>query len=444
MARIMPKKPEPNVAQPIPKTEIPGSATSGNEIAIEGFGAAVWEDCKRFLDFGPADMQRLTTLLPHYEGGIASLVDRFYEHLLSFEKTREVLARADIAGRLRGAQHRYLESLFASDFGPSYLQDRLRIGLVHERIGLAPRWYLGAYWVYVRELLPKLIPDPDGEHAARVLSLLKILLLDMMLVTESYVGRTLAIVREQNERLEQIVAERTRQLTKWERLAAVGSMAAKVAHEIRNPLSSVTLNVELLTDEVAGYQECDTREAVELLASIQNEVDRLRRLVDEYMTFARMPLTNLERVDVRDLVTQIAKFAAAELAQNRIEIEIAPAGASPELLLDRDQVRQVLLNLLRNSQEAMPGGGKITIRIDEDADGGVEIGVLDTGVGIDPANLERVFDPFYSTKDMGTGLGLAFVQQVMSEHGGRVTCTSQPSRGAAFRLIFPERLRTGR
>jgi signal transduction histidine kinase len=96
---------------------------------------------------------------------------------------------------------------------------------------------------------------------------------------------------------------------------------------------------------------------------------------------------------------------------------------------------------MRNSQEAMPGGGKITIRIDEDADGTVELVVIDSGLGIDPANLDRVFDPFYSTKDMGTGLGLALVQQVMAEHGGRAICTSQPERGAAFRLVFPESLR---
>jgi signal transduction histidine kinase len=409
-------------------------------IAPESFGEDLWEECKRFLDFGPADVQRLKTLQPDFRSEIEPLVNRFYDHLLSFENTRHVLAREDVAGRLKGAQQRYLSSLMDGDFGGAYLRDRLRIGLVHERIGLAPRWYLGAYWIYIRELLPKLLPESSTESMGRALSLLKIMLLDMMLVTESYVGSTLALVREQNERLEQTVAERTQQLSKWERLAAVGSMAAKVAHEIRNPLSSVTLNVELLSDEVAGYSNCDTREAVELLRSIQSEADRLRRLMDEYMSFARMPLTNLEVVDVRQFVKQIAKFSAPELLRNRIEIEVADSGPSPTLLLDRDQIRQVLLNLLRNSQEAMPEGGNVTISITGDSEGGVEIGITDTGVGIDTVDLERVFDPFYSTKDMGTGLGLAFVRQVLTEHGGRVTCTSQPGRGAAFRLIFPERL----
>jgi len=263
----------------------------------------------------------------------------------------------------------------------------------------------------------------------------------MMLVTESYVGRTLALVTEQNQRLEETVAERTRQLTKWERLAAVGSMAAKAAHEIRNPLSSISLNTELLSDELLKFEGADTREAGDLLHSIQGELDRLRRLLEEYMSFARMPLTNLESVDLREFAERIARFLAPELERSGIRIEVTGGESSPQLYLDRDQFRQAILNLLLNCQEAMPQGGLITIRIDEDADGSVELVVIDDGVGIDPANLDRVFDPFYSTKDMGTGLGLALVQQVMTEHGGRAVCTSQPGRGAAFRLVLPESLR---
>jgi signal transduction histidine kinase len=407
----------------------------------EDFSSELWEECKRYLEFDGADIGRLKAILPRYIVLIGGLVDRFYDHLLSFQHTKTVLAREDVAGRLKAAQRQYLRTLAEGEYGEAYLRDRIRIGLVHERIGLAPRWYLGAYWIYIRELLPVLLPETAPAEREQVLSLLKIILLDMMLVTESYVGRTLALVTEQNQRLEETVAERTRQLTKWERLAAVGSMAAKAAHEIRNPLSSISLNTELLSDELLKFEGSDTREAGELLQSIQGELDRLRRLLEEYMSFARMPLTNLEPVDLQEFADRIARFMAPELERSGIQIEVAGGESSPHLYLDRDQFRQAILNLLRNSQEAMPGGGKITIRIDEDADGTVELVVIDSGLGIDPANLDRVFDPFYSTKDMGTGLGLALVQQVMAEHGGRAICTSQPERGAAFRLVFPESLR---
>lgn len=410
-------------------------------IPPEDFGPDLWEESKRYLDFGDEDVARLRSALPRYEEAIKPLVDRFYDHLLAFEKTRTVLEREDVAGRLKPAQHQYLRTLAGGDYGEAYLRDRLRIGLVHERIGLSPRWHLGAYWLYIRDLMPLLMPNAAAEDRGRMLSFLKIMLLDMMLVTESYVGRTLALVREQNERLEQIVAERTQQLTKWERLAAVGSMAAKVAHEIRNPLSSISLNTELLSDELESYENSDTREASGLLQSILSELDRLGRLVEEYIRFARMPLLNLDKVDLRELVDAVVKFSAPELERAGIAIEVVAGDPAPLLFLDRDQLRHALLNLLRNSQEAMPEGGKITIQILEDADGSVEVVVLDTGAGIDPENLERVFDPFYTTKDTGTGLGLAFVQQVVSEHGGRVSCMSQPGRGAAFRIVFPERLR---
>ena len=407
----------------------------------EDFGAELWEECKRYLEFDAADIARLKGLLPRYTGLIEAMVDNFYDHLLSFEKTKAVLAREDIRGRLKAAQQQYLRTLAAGEYGEGYLRDRIRIGLVHERIGLAPRFYLGAYWIYIREVLPRLLPETASTEREQALSFLKIVLLDMMLITESYVGRTLALVTEQNQRLEETVAERTRQLTKWERLAAVGSMAAKAAHEIRNPLSSISLNTELLSDELLKFEGADTREAGELLQSIQGELDRLRRLLEEYMSFARMPLTNLEAVDLREFAQRIAKFLAPEFERSGIGIEVVGGDSSPHVYLDRDQFRQVLLNLLRNCQEAMPTGGNITLRIDEDSDGSVEVVVIDSGVGIDPANLDRVFDPFYSTKDMGTGLGLALVQQVMTEHGGRAVCTSQPGRGAAFRLVLPESLR---
>jgi signal transduction histidine kinase len=342
---------------------------------------------------------------------------------------------------LKDLQREYLKSLGGGDYGERYLRNRLRIGDTHERIGLAPRWFLGAYWLYLRDITPRLLPCASAEEQAVMLSFYKVLLLDMILVTESYVGRTLALVRDQKARLEELVSERTRQLSKWERLAAVGSMAAKVAHEIRNPLSSISLNTELLNDELVGYKGVNTTEAVDLLRAIAGEIDRLSRIVEEYLQFARMPRLDLEQVDMKDLAEQVLKFLAPEFERYGVESEIDAFDPGPTVYLDRNQFRQVLLNLLRNSQEAMPEGGKITIRLREEPDGAIEVVVVDTGIGLEPSQTQQVFDPFFSTKDTGTGLGLAFVQQVVLEHGGEVSCTGQPGRGAAFRIVLPERLR---
>ncbi len=410
-------------------------------IPPEGPTPEIWEEIKRFLDFDNEDALRLRAARDVYGGEIGSIVDRFYEHLLSVEATRSLIDGADIMRRLKELQHQYLESLGGGDYGEEYMRNRLRIGYVHEQIGLAPRWYLGAYWLYLRDMIPRLLPCASPEEHKVMLSLHKIMLLDMILVTESYVSRTLALVRDQKQRLEEIVSERTRQLSKWERLAAVGSMAAKVAHEIRNPLSSISLNTELMSDELATYGGVDTAESRQLLGAIAGEIDRLSRIVEEYLQFARMPRLDLEQVNLRDLSEQVVKFLVPEFERYGVETEIDVLDHGPVVYLDRNQFRQVLLNLLRNSQEAMPNGGKVTIHLREDPDGGVEIVVVDTGIGIEPAQTQKVFDPFYSTKDTGTGLGLAFVQQVVLEHGGEVSCTGQPGRGASFRIVLPERLR---
>jgi signal transduction histidine kinase len=400
-----------------------------------------WAEIKRFLEFDAEDERRLRDALERYGPHIEEIVERFYDHLLAHEATRSVLSRAEVDRRLKDLQRGYLRSLAGGDYGDGYLRDRLRIGATHERIGLAPRWYLGAYWLYLRDITPRLLPCASPAERETMLSLHKALLLDMILVTEAYVGRTLALVRDQKSRLEELVSERTRQLSKWERLAAVGSMAAKVAHEIRNPLSSISLNTELLNDELVGYRGVDTSEAVDLLRAIAGEIDRLSRIVEEYLQFARMPRLDLEQVDLKDLAEQVLKFLGPEFERYSVVSEVDAPGTGPTVYLDRNQFRQVLLNLLRNSQEAMPEGGKVTIRLREEADGGIEVVVVDTGIGLEPAQTQQVFDPFFSTKDTGTGLGLAFVQQVVLEHGGEVSCTGQPGRGAAFRIVLPERLR---
>jgi signal transduction histidine kinase len=423
-------------------TSLPPPNPSSYGLAPEEFSPELWESIKRYLEFTAEDAARLVAARKIYGPAIPEIADRFYDHLLAFPATRDLLRVADVAGRLKAQQQLYLESLGGGAYGAEYLAHRLRIGLVHERIGLAPRWYIGAYWLYFREMIERILGGAPAAEKARFSSLLKVFLLDMILVTESYVGHTLALVREQNERLEQIVLERTRQLSTWERLAAVGSMAAKVAHEIRNPLSSITLNTELLSDEITAYKGADTGEAIALLRAIGGEIERLSRLVEEYLQFARMPQLDLESVDLREFVRQIFKFMSPELARQGIRAELELPDGPLRVDIDPHQFRQVILNLLRNSQEAMPQGGKLVVRVREGEDRGVVITIADTGVGIAPADLDKVFDPFYSTKDTGTGLGLAFVQQVAQEHGAEVHCTSAPGAGATFRLILPERLRS--
>jgi signal transduction histidine kinase len=224
------------------------------------------------------------------------------------------------------------------------------------------------------------------------------------------------------------------ELRRAERLAAVGRISAQITHEIRNPLNAIGLNAELLAEELEAGKAPE--EARQLVDAISREVDRLNGVAEEYLTFARLPRPSLGRMDLNEVVGSLLGFLAPELKAAGVEVvrELAPGALG--VRADEGQLRAVFLNLLRNSREAMPGGGRVTVRTRRSGEA-VEAEVADTGGGIPPEVVTRIFEPFYSTKERGTGLGLAFVHQVLTEHGGTIRCESAAGRGTTFTLRFP-------
>jgi signal transduction histidine kinase len=224
------------------------------------------------------------------------------------------------------------------------------------------------------------------------------------------------------------------ELRRAERLAAVGRISAQITHEIRNPLNAIGLNAELLAEELAERKA--PAEARQLVDAISREVDRLNGVAEEYLTFARLPKPSLGRQDLNEVVGSLLDFLAPELRAAGVDVvrELVPGALA--VRGDEGQLRAVFLNLLRNSREAMPGGGRVTVRTRQDGEA-VEAVVADTGGGIPPEVLTRIFEPFYSTKERGTGLGLAFALQVVKEHGGTIRCDSAAGQGTTFTLRFP-------
>ncbi len=174
------------------------------------------------------------------------------------------------------------------------------------------------------------------------------------------------------------------------------------------------------------------------MAAISREVDRLNGVAEHYLRFARLPRPALEGLDLNELLGGLLDFLAPELAAAGVAVRRELAPDLPAVRGDEAQLRGALLNLLRNAREAMPGGGNITVRTRPIGGrrSGVEVRIGDTGGGIPPGDLTRIFEPFYSTKERGTGLGLAFTQQVMEEHGGSIQCQSELGRGTSFTLRF--------
>jgi signal transduction histidine kinase len=231
---------------------------------------------------------------------------------------------------------------------------------------------------------------------------------------------------------EDSLREAQARLLQSERLAAIGRMAAHVSHEVRNPLSSIGLNVELLEEELRGANP-ETRE---LLAAVQREITRLGAVTEEYLRVARLPNPHLLPEDMGDVVRGAVQLLRLELQAAAVQIELDLDDTLPLVAMDEAQMRQVLINLLKNAREAMPTGGKVRISAHAH-ESGVALSVCDDGVGMEPEQKERIFDLFYTTKQRGSGLGLPLTQQIVVAHGGHIRCESSPGNGTTFTLFLP-------
>lgn len=227
-----------------------------------------------------------------------------------------------------------------------------------------------------------------------------------------------------------------KQVLQTERLATIGKMAAKVAHEIRNPLSSISLNAELLEDEISGYDTVNTGEAKSLLKSMIAEIDRVTALTEEYLQFSRLPQVNPTPGSIQQVLEEVLEFLRHDLSQKKIDVHFRADKKMGETRFDRAQLRRVFLNIIRNAMEAMPKGGRLKIHLEEKKTHAL-VNIADTGTGIPEEIVAKIFEPFFTTKDFGTGLGLAIVQQIIDEHQGEISCQSKVGEGTTFSIALP-------
>jgi signal transduction histidine kinase len=218
-------------------------------------------------------------------------------------------------------------------------------------------------------------------------------------------------------------------LVQSERLATIGRFASQIAHEIRNPLSSISLNVELLEDELKGSSE----EARSLIRSVLKELDRLNDIVGEYLQFSRFPKPHLKRGRVDAVIQELIQGLKTP---STVKIAVSLHPLNPEIWLDESLLRQVLENLVRNGVEAIEDAGTVAIET-EVIDRFLVVRVKDTGHGIPPEIQPKLFEPFFTTKAHGTGLGLATSQQIVFEHNGHLVVESQPGKGSTFSILLP-------
>jgi signal transduction histidine kinase len=242
----------------------------------------------------------------------------------------------------------------------------------------------------------------------------------------------LAQVVRQVEEVAERQQRHQREMLRAEQLAAVGQLAASVAHEVRNPLTSVKMLVEL------AIRPRDPKPlTANDLRVIHGEITRLEQTVQGFLDFARLPKPRRVACELRDMVAAAVELVRARARQQKVEIRVSGPQEPLQAYVDPDQLRTVLVNLELNALDAMPRGGSLSI--DLEATPGDEVGLVltDTGPGIDPEMMGRLFTPFASTKPTGTGLGLSLSRRIIEEHGGQLTARNEPAGGARFTIRLP-------
>ena len=407
------------------------------------------EERVTYFDYSDTDRRILADLRTVLEKSADSLVAAFYRHLLSYPVTRQLLRDPAVKERLLGKQREYLLSLAGPEIDEAYFAERRRIGQTHERIGLEPPWYLGAYALYLSLLTPLVLEryGPDVPRAERALmALQKLLFFDASLAMDDYIER-----RERDlEALNRELASSGRQLAHdfetqgaelrhtteraraAEHLASIGTLVAGLAHEIGTPMGVIQGHAKLLESKVADEQ------AQWRLRTIQEQIGRISKIIQSLLNMARPSRSTRGPIELAPLLDETLAFVREKLARRGIAAESSNAAVG-SVRADRERLQQVFLNLFLNAADAMPEGGLLQVTLAAHGDRDVLVEVADTGTGISEDDVEHVFDPFFTTKTAGegNGLGLSVAKGIVLEHGGAITVESRVGHGTQFRVILP-------
>ena len=221
-----------------------------------------------------------------------------------------------------------------------------------------------------------------------------------------------------------------------EHLVELGQLTGGLAHEIKNPLSTINVNLQLLAEDLARHDDEQHRRWLRRLTSVQEETHRLRGILDDFLRFAGKYELNLQRVDLRRMVEELTDFFAPQAEAAKVILRTALPEAATHCLLDEKLIKQAVLNLMINAVEAMPEGGELLVKVAANRSQAL-LEIIDTGPGIPPEKLPKIFEVYYSTKKGGTGLGLPTTRRIVREHNGTIRVESEPGKGTRFIITLP-------
>ncbi len=390
---------------------------------------------KAFLEIEEEDERRLREVHPHLVRHAETIVERFYEYLLSHEHTREILSEPGRLERLKKLQMQYFLELTTGPYDLAYFENRLHVGLAHQRIGLSPEWYLGAYDKYLH-IVGEVLSEAFGEDRSRFLrtleSLTKVVFLDMSLAIDAY---TLS----SNERLAEEAAALDKANEELKELsAAKRRLTDMIVHDLQNPLAGIVAFLQVLDEKQEGITDDERTALREALARCND----LSQLVLNVLQLSRAEEGKLElyyeNVDLArvaqgamEAFTLVAQQGGRELALN--------VGKKPVMVrTDQSLLRRVLYNLIRNALRHTPEGTQIEVRVA--AGPPPSVSIRDDGPGIPPEVQARIFEPFArgSRRGVGwgtdSGLGLSFCKMAARVLDMDLCVESGPGKGATFVL----------
>lgn len=369
-----------------------------------------YQDLQRYVGWSEEDATRIRAVAPVVGPHISELIDDFYAEIKRHPSANRVITGGSAqVERLKGTLRAWLGQLLAGNYDSAYVFARWQVGLRHVEIGL-DQVYTNVALSRIRNGLVGVLcsawTGAPGELAATLKSLNRLLDLDLAIIEDAY----------QHEFM-----QRQKRI---ERLVVLGQMASGIAHELRNPLNVVRTSVFFLKNA----KEASAEKKEEHLDRIQRQVIVANDVITALSDFAKLPLPNAEPVPVRELLVDL--LASLELPKS-ISTTIACDDQMPAVVGDRRQLAIVFGNLLRNAVDAMPDGGQLFLRTVPDGPC-LRVEIQDTGVGIASSDLQKVFEPFFSTKTRGIGLGLAITKAIVENHRGQLLVSSKPGEGTCF------------
>jgi two-component system, NtrC family, sensor kinase len=369
-----------------------------------------YEELQRYVGWTEDDAHRVRSLGPLLQPFFAALIDDFYAEIDRHPDARKVITGgAAQVERLKGTLRAWLLDLVTGPYDRDYVARRWRVGWRHVEIGL-DQVYTNVALSRLRSGLLRAMeeswPGDLREALPARRSLNTLLDLDLAIIEDAY------------------QSEYTARQQRSERLAAIGQVAAGVAHELRNPLNVVKTSVYYLLNA----RNPTPAKTAEHLQRVERHVVLADGVITALSNFAKQPLPSMRPFPVERCVREALEVNAPD---DKVQVAVDCPPSLPPVLADVDQIRIVFGNLIRNAREAMPQGGRLTITGRQAVDA-VEVDVADTGVGIPPDELSRVTEPLYSTKAKGLGLGLAIARALLEKNKGSLRVASERGKGSTF------------